>query len=34
MISEVSCDTKDWRKDAEKSALPSQEWINEYKTII
>jgi len=25
MISEVSCDTKDWRDDAEKSALPSQE---------
>ncbi len=24
MISEVSCDTKDWSNDAENSALPSQ----------
>jgi len=25
MISERSCDTDDWSKDAENSALPSQE---------
>jgi len=24
MISEASCDTEDWRNDAENSALPSQ----------
>ncbi len=27
MISEGSCDTEDWSKDAENSALASQEWI-------
>ncbi len=27
MISEGSCDTKDWSNDAENTALPSQEYI-------
>ncbi len=27
MISEGSCDTEDWSKDAENIALPSQEYI-------
>ncbi len=39
MISKGSCDTEDWSKDAENSALPSQELITflnifKYKTVI
>ncbi len=28
MISERSCDTEDWRNDAENSAIQWQEYIN------
>ncbi len=34
MISEGSCDTKDWRNDAENSALPSHENILKYIKYI
>ncbi len=29
MISVGSCETDDWSNDAENSALPSQEWMND-----
>ncbi len=31
MISEGSCDTDNWSNDAEKSALPLQEYITKKK---
>jgi len=33
MISEGSCDTKDWSNDAENTALPSEEYITFFKYI-
>ncbi len=34
MISEGSCGTEDWSKDAENSALPSQEYILFWKIFV